>query len=280
MTLHFTKMHGLANDYIYIDCFHEDVSGIDLPELSRRLSRRRYSVGSDGIILIAPSERADCKMEIYNADGSLAMMCGNGIRCVGKYVYDRQIVQKRTLTVETRSGIKTLYLDTGADGRVSEVRVDMGKFSTDKDDIPTLLPKTVNAPLSVDGMEFIVTCVSMGNPHCVIFLDGDAESFPVQTLGAKIENHPMFPERANVEFVKIKNRRELIMRVWERGSGETFACGTGACASATAAYICGYTEGEATVHLRGGDLKIKIEDDDSVFMTGAAELVYDGTIEI
>ncbi len=280
MTLHFTKMQGIANDYIYIDCFRESIEGIDIPSLSQKLSRRRFSVGADGIILIMPSDIADCRMEIYNADGSLAKMCGNGIRCVGKYAADRGIVSGDTVTVETRSGIKTLTVKRDERGEVRTVRVDMGEYSTESGDLPTTLENTISAPLYAGGEETLVTCVSMGNPHCVIFRDEDPGNFPVESLGPKIENHTAFPERTNVEFVRVISRGELSMRVWERGSGETWACGTGACASAVAAHLCGLADDSVAVHLRGGDLNIEITSGKRVFMTGAAEFVYDGTIEI
>lgn len=277
MKLKFTKMQGIANDYIYINCFDQQVENVE--ELAVRLSRRRFSIGSDGIILILPSKVADCRMEIYNADGSVAMMCGNGVRCVGKYVYERGIAPHDVITVETRSGIKTLYL-TVEDGHVTAVRVDMGRPGLKPADLPTTLPETLDVPLTVGDTTYRVTCVSMGNPHCVQFVE-DVDALNLEAIGPALEHHEVFPERANIEFVQLINRHEIKMRVWERGSGETWACGTGACASVVACILNGKTERDVLVHLRGGDLKIRwATDDASVEMTGPAEFVFDGTVEI
>lgn len=277
MKLKFTKMQGIANDYIYINCFDQQVENVE--ELAVRLSRRRFSIGSDGIILILPSKVADCRMEIYNADGSVAMMCGNGVRCVGKYVYERGIAPHDVITVETRSGIKTLYL-TVEDDHVTAVRVDMGRPGLKPADLPTTLPETLDVPLTVGDTTYRVTCVSMGNPHCVQFVE-DVDALNLEAIGPALEHHEVFPERANIEFVQLINRHEIKMRVWERGSGETWACGTGACASVVACILNGKTERDVLVHLRGGDLKIRWETDDaSVEMTGPAEFVFDGTVEI
>jgi diaminopimelate epimerase len=277
--MQFTKMQGIGNDYIYINCFQETVR--DPAALSVRLSDRHFGVGSDGVILIEPSKIADCKMDMYNADGSRGLMCGNGIRCVGKYVYERGIVRKDVLTVETLSGIKTLRL-TVDKGKVSELEVDMGKPILKPEEIPAHFPgnQAVNVPLTVDGREYRVTCVSMGNPHCVVFVD-DTERFPIAQIGPKFEHHPAFPERVNTEFVQVLGKREIRMRVWERGSGETLACGTGACASAVACMLNGKTERGVLIHLLGGDLKIRWNEvSGSVFMKGPAEFSFDGTVEI
>jgi diaminopimelate epimerase len=277
--MQFTKMQGIGNDYIYINCFQETVK--DPAALSVRLSDRHFGVGSDGVILIEPSKIADCKMDMYNADGSRGLMCGNGIRCVGKYVYERGIVRKDVLTVETLSGIKTLRL-TVDKGKVSELEVDMGKPILKPEEIPAHFPgnQAVNVPLTVDGREYRVTCVSMGNPHCVVFVD-DTERFPIAQIGPKFEHHPAFPERVNTEFVQVLGKKEIRMRVWERGSGETLACGTGACASAVACMLNGKTERGVLIHLLGGDLKIRWDEvSGSVFMKGPAEFSFDGTVEI
>lgn len=275
----FTKMQGIGNDYVYINCFEEKVE--DPSALSMRLSDRHFGIGSDGIILIEPSNAADCRMEIYNADGSRAMMCGNGIRCVGKYVYERGIAKKDVLRVDTRSGIKTLRLSV-TDGTVESVTVDMGAPILKAGKIPVRFGKdtVIDAPLTADGKTYRITCVSMGNPHCVIFTD-DVDHVALETVGRKLENHPIFPERANIEFIQVLGEEEIRMRVWERGSGETWACGTGACAAAVACALNRRTGRNVTVHLKGGDLKIRWDETaDTVFMTGPAEFVFDGNIEI
>lgn len=259
--MHFTKMHGLGNDYLYV---YGEVPE-NIAELSIKLSDRHFGAGSDGMIWISPSKVADFKMRIFNADGSEAKMCGNGIRCVGKYVYDKGYTDKTYLKIETLSGIRTLKLSVSG-GKVSEVTVDMGKAVTEKD-------KT----LTVDGETVSCVPVSVGNPHAVIFVD-DINTAPLTVLGPKIEHHEAFPDGVNVEFVQVLGRNELRMRVWERGSGVTMACGTGACASAAAAVAkkkCDYDE-PIYVNLDGGKLKIKISRDSSVTMTGPAETVYEG----
>lgn len=275
----FTKMQGIGNDYIYINCFEEKIENTS--ELSIKLSKRHFSVGSDGIILIKPSDKADCRMEIYNADGSQAMMCGNGIRCVGKYVFERGIVKKEILKVDTMSGVKTLFLDI-QDGKVNSVKVDMGEPIFNTADIPVIFGenKIINESIVVDGSEYKITCVSMGNPHCVLFVD-DVDKVVIEKLGPKFEFNDIFPQRANIEFVSVQNQNEVIMRVWERGSGETWACGTGACAVAVACAVNKKTGRNITVHLKGGDLNIDWDEKtNSVFMTGPAEFVFDGTINI
>jgi diaminopimelate epimerase len=275
----FTKMQGIGNDYIYVNCFEEKVD--DPSALSIRLSDRHFGIGSDGLILIEPSDIADCKMDMYNADGSRGMMCGNGIRCVGKYVYERGIAKKDVLTVETLSGVKTLKLSI-RDGKVGEIEVNMGSPILEPEKIPAAFQgeKVVNQPLTVGGEEYRVTCVSMGNPHCIVFVP-DTKSLPIEKIGPAFENHPAFPERVNTEFVQVHSVHEVSMRVWERGSGETLACGTGACATAVACALNHKTGREVLVHLLGGDLNIRWDEvSNNVFMRGPAEFSFDGTVEI
>ena len=275
----FTKMQGIGNDYIYINCFEEKVQNPS--ELSVKLSERHFGVGSDGIILIEPSEKADCRMDIYNADGSQAMMCGNGIRCVGKYVYERGIAKKDVLKVDTMSGVKTLFLDV-QNGKVRSVKVDMGKPDFHAADIPVDYPKEqlIDEPVAFGSEEYRITCVSMGNPHCVLFVDS-VNGVEIEKIGPKLECDRIFPKRANIEFVQVLSKDEINMRVWERGSGETWACGTGACAAAVACAVNHKTGRSVTVHLKGGDLQIEWDDKtDTVRMRGPAEFVFDGTIEL
>ena len=279
--LRFTKMHGISNDYVYISTFDQPEE--DWEQLAIRLSDRRTGIGGDGIILVCPSEVADAKMRIFNADGSEGKMCGNGIRCVGKFVYDKGLVpaDKTTVTIDTLSGIKTLEL-TVRDGKVQSARVDMGAAILNPAAIPVKYEgeTMINVPLEVDGKTWNVTAVSMGNPHCVTFVD-DVDSLELEKLGPHFENHPAFPERVNTEFVKVIDDHTLQMRVWERGSGETWACGTGACATAVAACLNGYCQkgDDITVHLRGGDLVIRYTVD-TVIMTGPASTVFEGEVEI
>ena len=279
--LRFTKMHGISNDYVYISTFDQPEE--DWEQLAIRLSDRRTGIGGDGIILVCPSEVADAKMRIFNADGSEGKMCGNGIRCVGKFVYDKGLVpaDKTTVTIDTLSGIKTLEL-TVRDGKVQSARVDMGAAILNPVAIPGKYEgeTMINVPLEVDGKTWNVTAVSMGNPHCVTFVD-DVDSLALEKLGPHFENHPAFPERVNTEFVRVIDDHTLQMRVWERGSGETWACGTGACATAVAACLNGYCKkgDDITVHLRGGDLVIRYTDD-TVIMTGPASTVFEGEVEI
>ena len=280
--LKFTKMHGIGNDYIYINAFEQEIA--DPNALSEKLSDRRFSIGGDGVILICPSDVADAKMRMFNADGSEGMMCGNGVRCVGKYVYDNLLEDKSrdTITIETLSGIKTLKI-TAVDGKAELLEVDMGKAILNAADIPVVYDgcdTVIAKPLVVDNKEHIVTCVSMGNPHCVTFVD-DVDSLELEKIGPSFENHEAFPQRINTEFVKVIDEKTLQMRVWERGSGETWACGTGACATVVAACENGYCKkGEnITVHLRGGDLIINYTDE-RVLMTGPATKVFDGEIEV
>lgn len=277
--MRFTKMQGIGNDYIYINCFTEKVP--DPAALSIRLSDRHFGIGSDGIILIKPSRQADCEMDIYNADGSRAMMCGNGIRCVGKYVYDHGICKKDVLRVDTQSGVKTLYLNV-QNGTVQSVRVNMGAPILIPAQIPADFPgdRAVNVPLLVDGKEYRVTCVSMGNPHCVTFVKNVA-SLDLAAIGPSFERHPAFPQRVNTEFVEVLSDHEVNMRVWERGSGETWACGTGACASAVACILNGITCHSVLLHLRGGDLQVSWDEkENTVWMEGPAVTVFDGEIEV
>ena len=272
----FTKMQGIGNDYVYVNCFQETIENPS--ELAKKISDRHYGVGSDGLIMINPSDKADFEMEMYNADGSRGEMCGNGIRCVAKYVYDYGLTDKTSISVETLAGIK--YLDlTVEDGKVVLVKVDMGKPMLRPEEVPVVSEKeeVIDEPITVDGQEYRMTCVSMGNPHAVVFIDQDVKEFPLETVGVKFENHERFPKRVNTEFVNVLDRHTAQMRVWERGSGETLACGTGACAVAVACALNGLTEDEVTVKLLGGDLQIKWDrEKNTVYMTGPAEVVFDG----
>lgn len=281
MKLSFTKMHGCGNSYIYFNCFEQPVP--DPGPLSVRLSEPHFGIGGDGIILISPSDKADAQMRIFNADGSEGKMCGNGIRCVGKYLYDNGMVGDRTtITVDTLSGVKTLVL-TAENGKMLSARVDMGPAILTPHDIPVLLAgdTVIGAPLVIDERVYHITCVSMGNPHCVIFLNEDIETLDLERLGPKFEHNTLFPERVNTEFVNTLPDGSLKMRVWERGSGETWACGTGACAVGVAAVLTGRAEKsqDITVHLRGGDLTVRYTEE-TVFMTGAATTVFKGEIEL
>ena len=277
----FTKMHGCGNDYIYVNLFQEHLS--NPAELAIAVSDRHFGIGGDGLITIGPSARADFSMHIYNADGSEAEMCGNGIRCVAKYVYDHGLTDKREITVETGAGIKRLAMETSAEngrGLVTRVRVDMGEPVLTPSEIPADFPgdRVVNEPLVVEEKEWRVTCISMGNPHAVVFVP-TLENFPIEALGPKFENHPRFPRRVNTEFVEVLGRKELRMRVWERGSGETLACGTGTCACVMAAILNGFTDDEVLVHLLGGDLLIQYDrETNHLFMTGPATTVFEGEL--
>ena len=272
----FTKMQGIGNDYVYVNCLQETIENPS--ELAKKISDRHYGVGSDGLIMINPSDKADFEMEMYNADGSRGEMCGNGIRCVAKYVYDYGLTDKTSISVETLAGINYLYL-TVEDGKVVLVKVDMGKPMLRPEEVPVVSEKeeVIDEPITVDGQEYRMTCVSMGNPHAVVFIDQDVKEFPLETVGVKFENHERFPKRVNTEFVNVLDRHTAQMRVWERGSGETLACGTGACAVAVACALNGLTEDEVTVKLLGGDLQIKWDrEKNTVYMTGPAEVVFDG----
>lgn len=279
--LTFSKMHGIGNNYIYVNCFRETVT--DPEKLSIFLSDVRFGVGSDGLVLILPSEVADFRMRIFNADGSEAMMCGNATRCIGKYVFDMGMTDKTEISLETNSGIKHLILYPGADGKIASVRVDMGKAILVPKDIPILsdLERFIAQPVEVDGTTYDVTCVSMGNPHAVVFCD-DVDGLDLEKIGPSFEHHALFPHRINTEFIRVIDDHTLQMRVWERGSGETFACGTGACASVVAAVLNGYCKKgeEILIHLRGGDLRITYCEDETVIMTGPATYVFEGRVEV
>lgn len=280
MKIKFTKMHGCGNDYVYIDCFDRI---IDNPQkLSMVLSDRRYGIGGDGIILICASDKADAKMRIFNKDGSEGKMCGNGIRCVAKYLWDSgKVKSKDNIKIETLSGVKTLEILSDS-GNESLIKVDMGKADLNSNNIPMIFEKekVINEPITVSTENYNITCVSMGNPHCVIFCD-EVYSAKVKEIGSKLSSHRIFPEGVNVEFVSKSDSNNLIMRVWERGSGETLACGSGACASVVAAAengLCKKGE-DITVHLRGGKLVVNYSDS-GVFLTGNAVKVFEGEIEV
>lgn len=275
----FTKMQGLGNDYVYVNCFEEKIE--NPPAVARYVSDRHFGIGSDGLIMINPSEVADFEMEMYNADGSRGEMCGNGIRCVAKYVYDYGLTDKTQISVETLGGIK--YLDlTVEDGKVVLVKVDMGKPELKSGLIPIISEneKVIDEPIEVDGQVYHMTGVSMGNPHTVIYVD-DVKNLDLEKIGPKFENHERFPKRINTEFVHCIDRNTVEMRVWERGSGETLACGTGACAVAVASILNNLTDTRVTVKLLGGDLQIEWDQKKNhVFMTGPAKVVFDGVIDI
>ena len=278
--LKFTKMHGIGNDYVYVNCFKETVS--DPEKLSIFVSDRHFGVGSDGLVLIMPSDKADFRMRMFNADGSEGMMCGNATRCIGKYVYDNGMTDKTDITLETKSGIKKLKLFV-KDGKVETVLVDMGNAIIKPADIPVRseLDTFISQKITVNGKEETVTCVSMGNPHCVLFTDTPVDTIELEKIGPYFENHELFPERINTEFANILDDHTVKMRVWERGSGETWACGTGACAAAVAACLNGYCKQgeEITLKLRGGDLAITYKEDGTVLMRGPAAKVFDGELD-
>ena len=276
----FTKMQGLGNDYVYVNCFEETVN--DPEKLAIAVSDRHFGIGSDGLILITPSEVADCRMDMYNLDGSRGAMCGNGIRCVAKYVYDYGLTDKDEISVDTLAGIKYLKL-TIENGKVSKVRVNMGKPILKASEIPVKAEKepVVAEAIEAGGREWKMTCVSMGNPHAVIFIDTPVKEFPLETYGPLFESHERFPKRTNTEFVRVLDRKTMEMRVWERGSAETLACGTGTCATAVAAVLNGLCDRSVLVHLLGGDLEIEWnEEDGCVYMTGPATTVFDGEITL
>ncbi len=275
----FTKMEGCGNDYVYVDCTKEALSNPG--EVAKKVSDRHFGIGSDGLILIKSSDKADFFMEMYNSDGSQAQMCGNGIRCVGKFVYDKGLTQKKSISVETLAGIK--YLDFNVtDGKVAAVKVNMGKPILEPAQIPVVADKNpvVNEAVTVDGSVYHMTCVSMGNPHAVVFVDS-VDDYPVEVVGPKFENHPCFPERTNTEFVEFVDRTHLKMRVWERGSGETWACGTGTCATVVAAVLNGLCDTSVEVKLLGGTLLITWDREKNlVYMEGPATTVFEGEIEL
>lgn len=276
----FTKMQGIGNDYVYVNCFEETVA--DPERVSEIISDRHFGIGADGLVLIMPSDKADFRMRMFNADGSEGNMCGNATRCIGKFVYDNRLTDKTSITLETRSGIKklTLYPENG---RVKTVLVDMGKAVLKPADIPMNVSGDtfINKPITVDGKEVFITAVSMGNPHAVTYVD-DVDSLELEKIGPSFENHTLFPERVNTEFIKILDESTMQMRVWERGSGETWACGTGACAATAASVLNGYFphDKEITVKLRGGDLFITYKSDATVLMRGPAETVFTGEIDV
>ena len=284
----FTKMHGIGNDYVYVNCFEETVK--DPAAVAKFVSDRHFGIGSDGLILIKASDVADFEMDMYNADGSRGKMCGNGIRCVAKYVYDHGLTDKTTITVNTLSGVKTLKL-TVEDGKVSKVRVDMGEPEL----IPAQVPVNASVlgladdrreaivaePLEIKGRSYDITCVSMGNPHCITFIEEDVRDFPLEAVGPVFEKHELFPERVNTEFINVIDKDHLRMRVWERGSGETLACGTGACAVAVASYLNGFTGRSVDIELLGGHLEVVYDEKTNhVFMTGPATEVFSGEIDL
>ena len=277
----FTKMHGIGNDYVYVNCFEETVE--DPEKVSELISDRHFGIGSDGLVLIMPSDKADFRMRMFNADGSEGMMCGNATRCIGKYVYEKGMTRKTEITLETKSGIKKLKLFP-ENGKVKTVLVDMGKAIIKPAEIPVLADGEdfISRKIEVNGNEETVTCVSMGNPHCVIFTDKNVDGLELEKIGPSYENHPLFPERINTEFANIIDGNTVKMRVWERGSGETWACGTGACATAVAACLNGHCKRDEEIHLilRGGDLFITYKSDGTVLMRGPATTVFEGEIDI
>lgn len=275
----FTKMHGIGNDYVYVNCFEESVK--NPAEVSKFVSDRHFGIGSDGLILISPSAIADFRMNIYNADGSQAEMCGNGIRCVAKYVYDYGLTDKTEISVETLAGIKYLRLQV-ENGKVASVEVNMGAPILEPKEIPVAVEESpvVNVPVEVKGKIYHMTCVSMGNPHAIIFMN-NVKDLDIAAIGPYFENHTVFPKRTNTEFVEVLDRNTVNMRVWERGSDETLACGTGASATTVACILNDKTENEVTVHLLGGDLKIRWDREaNQVYMTGPATVVFDGEITL
>ena len=278
--LKFTKMHGLGNDYVYMDAINQRIE--NRSELAKFVSNRHFGIGGDGLILICPSDIADFRMQMFNQDGSEAEMCGNGIRCVGKFVYDKGLTNKENITIETLAGIKTLEMKV-TNNKVQKVKVDMGEPILEANKIPVMCTESPvkNLKLNVLDKEFKFTCISMGNPHSVTFIDEDVEKFDIQKYGRLIEINEVFPNKTNVEFVNIIDDKTLKMRVWERGSGETLACGTGACSTVVAAVLNGYTSRKAEVRLLGGNLEIEwSEQNNHIYMTGSATTVFEGEIEI
>lgn len=275
----FTKMHGLGNDYVYIDAINQNIENES--SLAQFVSNRHFGIGSDGLILICKSEVADFKMRMFNSDGSEAEMCGNGIRCVGKFVYDKGLTNKTTVKIETLAGIKTLILNT-KDGKVETARVDMGEPILEAEKIPVISNENPvkNLILNAEGKNFKLTCVSMGNPHAITVVD-NTENFDVEKYGKVLEVDKAFPKKANIEFAQIVDKHNIKMRVWERGAGETLACGTGACATAVSCYINGLTERKVKIELLGGNLEIEWnKEDNHVYMIGPATTVFEGRLEI
>lgn len=279
-TFEFTKMHGAGNDYIYVNCFKEHLT--DINAVAKAVSDRHFGIGSDGLVLICPSEIADFRMDMYNSDGTQAEMCGNATRCVGKYVHDKGLTDKTEITLETLAGIKLLKLNLNDKDEVETVEVNMGSPELTPKNIPinSDLERFVQQPITVDGREYLVTGVSMGNPHAVTFID-DTDSLEIEKLGPKFENHELFPRRINTEFAQITDRKTIKMRVWERGAGETLACGTGACATMVAANLSDLVDDEADLVLLGGTLHIRWDKaENNIYMTGPAQFVFDGKITI
>ena len=282
----FTKMHGCGNDYIYVNGFEERIPTEEKPDLVRKLSDRHFGIGGDGVIFINPSDIADFEMEMYNADGSRAQMCGNGIRCVAKYVYDNKMTSDTSISIESVGKIKYIEMTTEND-KVSKVRVNMGAPILKAADIPVISDneQVIDEEIEVNGIKYKMTCVSMGNPHAVVFVDNDTElmdlkKFQIEKIGPYFENHERFPERTNTEFVKIIDRNHVEMRVWERGTGETLACGTGCCATTVACIINGLTDNKVTVKLLGGELLCEWDRENNlVYMTGPAVSVFEGYVE-
>ena len=275
----FTKMHGCGNDYVYVNGFEEKIA--DEAKAAIVVSDRHFGIGADGLIIIRPSDKADFEMVMYNADGSRGAMCGNGIRCVAKYVYDNGLTDKKNISIESMGAIK--YIDINVEnGKAVSAKVDMGAPILEAKRIPVITDndRAINEKLTVNGKDYEMTCVSMGNPHAVIFTDIPVRELDLEKIGPMFENNAVFPDRVNTEFVNVKDRKNLDMRVWERGSGETLACGTGTCATVVAAILNGYVDNDVTVHLIGGDLEISWSGNeaDSVFMTGPAETVFSGEI--
>lgn len=273
----FTKMHGCGNDYIYVDCTKEMIP--DPNGTALKLSDRHFGIGSDGLILVCPSEAADFRMAMYNSDGSEGAMCGNGIRCVAKFCYDKGLTNKEEIAIETKAGIKYIQL-TIENGKAVKARVDMGAPMTRAEQIPVvgLGEEVIGKSVNVDGRDWVMTCVSMGNPHAIVWCD-DVTNLDIEKVGPGFHDHPMFPDRVNTEFAKVLDRNHVQMRVWERGAGETWACGTGACATAVACYLNGLTDRNVTIHLLGGDLEIEVAED-TVYMTGPATTVFEGEVEL
>lgn len=275
--LKFTKMHGAGNDYIYMNGFVQEIENPSA--LAIRLSNRNFGIGSDGLVLILPSENSDFRMQMFNSDGSEAEMCGNASRCVGKYVYDKGLTTKKEIALETKAGVKYITLLEG-DEKARKVTVDMGEPILDPEQIPVKVDKdpVLNFPLDIDGKIWEISCVSMGNPHAVVFTTG-IKGLDLPVIGPKFEKHPIFPRKTNTEFIEVVDRKTLNMRVWERGAGETLACGTGACAAAVAAILNGYCDRKITIHLIGGDLEIEWDEQNNhVYMTGEAVTVFEGEI--
>jgi diaminopimelate epimerase len=279
-TFKFTKMHGAGNDYIYVNCFEEKVE--DINATAKLVSDRHFGIGSDGLVLICPSDKADFRMDMYNSDGTQAEMCGNATRCVGKYVHDKGLTDKTTITLETLAGIKILKLNLDENGEVDTVCVNMGSPELCPKNIPinSELDRFIQEPITVDGKEYKVTGVSMGNPHAITYID-DVDTLEIEKIGPKFENHEMFPKRINTEFAQIVDRGTIKMRVWERGAGETLACGTGACATMVAANLSDLVDDSVDLVLIGGTLNIRWDkEENNIYMTGPARFVFDGVITL